>query len=420
MNTTGSYSNYAQVWASGEADPDSTVGNSSTTEDDDDTLATVPGGGSRPFGSVDRLEFCSTHGQHDRLHGHGDQWGTKPGDGGDGQGLAPGWVHLCVERTHQGALQQQHGRLDRHHPGERGSARLRLNATVNLTGSYSNYAQVWASPAADPDSTPGNGSTTEDDDDTLATVPVAAADLSVALSVSNTAPLMGSTIAYTVTVTNGGPSQATGVTVRDLLPAGYTYGSNAPTQGAYNNSTGDWTGITLASGASARLRLNATVNTTGSYSNYAQVWASGVADPESIPGNGSTTEDDDDTLATVPVAAADLSVALTVSNSAPLMGSTIAYTVTVTNGGPNQATGVTVRDLLPAGYTYVSNAPTQGSYNNSTGDWTGITLASGANARLRLNATVNLTGSYSNYAQVWASPAADPELDAGKRQHDGR
>ena len=183
--------------------------------------------------------------------------------------------------------------------------------------------------------------------------PVAAADLSVALSVSNAAPQMGSTIAYTVTVTNGGPSQATGVIVRDLLPAGYTYVSNAPTQGAYNNSTGDWTGITLASGANARLRLNATVNTTGSYRNYAQVWASGIMDPDSTPGNSSTTEDDDDTLATVPVASADLSVALSVSNAAPLMGSTIAYTVTVTNAGPSQATGVTVRDLLPAGYTYV-------------------------------------------------------------------
>ena len=180
---------------------------------------------------------------------------------------------------------------------------------------------------------PGNGSTTEDDDDTLATVPVAAGDLSVALSVSNTAPLMGSTIAYTVTVTNGGPSQATGVTVRDLLPAGYTYVSNVPTQGSYNNTTGDWTGITLASGVSARLRLNATVNTTGSYSNYAQVWASGVADPDSTVGNSSTTEDDDDTLATVPVPAANLSLTKVAQNDPVTAGTSMVYMLTVTEPG---------------------------------------------------------------------------------------
>ena len=250
------------------------------------------------------------------------------------------------------------------------SAWLRLNATVNTSGSYSNYAQVLSSSSGDLNSTPGNGSTTEDDDDTRATTPQTTSDLSLALAVSNATPLMGSTIAYTVTVTNGGPSAAASVSVRDLLPAGYTYVSNVPTQGGYNNSTGDWTGITLASGASARLRLNATVNTTGSYSNYAQVLSSTSGDLDSTPGNGSTTEDDDDTRATTPQAAADLSLGLVVSRAAPLMGSTIAYTVTVTNGGPSQATGVTVRDLLPAGYTYVSNAPTQGS--TTTAQATGL------------------------------------------------
>ena len=413
VNTTGSYSNYAQVWASGIADPDSIPGNGSTTEDDDDTLATTPQ-------AAADLSLGLVVSRAAPLYGSTIAYTVTVTNAGPSQAtgvtvrdlLPSGYTYVSNAPT-QGGYNNSTGDWTGITLASGASARLRMNATVNLSGSYSNYAQVWASPAADPDSIPGNGSTTEDDDDTLATVPVAAADLSVVLAVSNSTPLMGSTIAYTVTVTNAGPSQATGVTVRDLLPSGYTYVSNLPTQGSYNNSTGDWTGITLASGASARLRLNATVNTTGSYSNYAQVWASGVADPDSIPGNGSTTEDDDDTLATVPVAAADLSVALSVSNAAPLMGSTIAYTVTVTNAGPNQATGVMVRDLLPSGYTYVSNAPTQGGYNNSTGDWSGITLASGASARLRINATVNLSGSYSNYAQVLASPAADPDSIPG-------
>ena len=209
-------------------------------------------------------------------------------------------------------------------------------------------------------------------------------DLSLLLSVSNAAPLYGSTIAYTVTVTNGGPSAAASVSVSDALPAGYTYVSHSYSQGAsYVSGTGVWTVGTLANGASAWLRLNATVNTSGSYSNYAQVLSSSSGDLDSIPGNGSTTEDDDDTLATTPQATSDLSLALAVSDSTPLIGSTIAYTVTVTNGGPSPAASVSVRDLLPTGYTYVTNARSEGSYNPTTGDWTGIGLNNGESAWLQ-------------------------------------
>ena len=180
------------------------------------------------------------------------------------------------------------------------------------------------------------------------------ADLSLTLKVSNPSPIMGSTVAYTVTVTNGGPSQATGVTVRDLLPAGYTYVSNVPSQGSYNSSTGDWTGIVLASGASAQLRLNATVKMSGSYSNYAQVMASGPTDPDSGPGNNSTTEDDDDTLATTPVAEADLLLGIADAPDPVNAGASLTYTVTVSNAGPSDAVGVVFTDTLPTAVTYLS------------------------------------------------------------------
>jgi uncharacterized repeat protein (TIGR01451 family) len=283
---------------------------------------------------------------------------------------------------------------------------------VNASGSYSNYAQVVASGQADPDSTPGNASTTEDDDDTLATVPVAGADLSLALTVSNVAPVTGSTIAYTVTVTNGGPSQATGVTVRDLLPAGYTFVSSVPTQGSYSSTSGDWTGITLNSGANARLRLNVTVNASGSYSNYAQVVASGQADPDSTPGNASTTEDDDDTLATAPSATADLVLAITDRPDPASVGGSLVYTLTVTNIGPSNAASLVLTDTLPAGVNYVSASGTSWTCATITGGRVRCTrpsLNAGASSPVVLTLTVNSSAvSPLNNSAVVRATTSDP------------
>ena len=67
---------------------------------------------------------------------------------------------------------------------------------------------------------------------------------------------------------------------------------------------------------------------------------------------------------------ADLALTKTVSDPTPNVGDTITFTVTLTNQGPDAATGVQVTDLLPAGLTFVSATPSQGSYISGTGVWT--------------------------------------------------
>jgi uncharacterized repeat protein (TIGR01451 family) len=85
----------------------------------------------------------------------------------------------------------------------------------------------------------------------------------------------------------------------------------------------------------------------------------------------------------------DLMVNQAVNAATPDAGQAITYTVTVTNLGPNSASGVAVFDKLPSGVTYTSSLATSSSYDPLGGSWNLTTLAVGASATLVINATVN-------------------------------
>ena len=60
------------------------------------------------------------------------------------------------------------------------------------------------------------------------------------------------------------------------------------------------------------------------------------------------------------------------------VGSNVDFTVTATNAGPSNASGVQVTDLLPPGLTFVSATPSIGTYNSVTGVWNIGGLAGGS------------------------------------------
>ena len=107
------------------------------------------------------------------------------------------------------------------------------------------------------------------------------------------------------------------------------------------------------------------------------------------------------TFAVNPPATADLGITKTVDNATPLVGSTVIFTITATNHGPDTATNVTVADTLYAGLTYVLSTPT-GAYNSTTHIWTVGTLTNGANAVLSITATITQAGAITNTSTVTA------------------
>ena len=110
---------------------------------------------------------------------------------------------------------------------------------------------------------------------------------------------------------------------------------------------------------------------------------------------------------------ADLSVTKTASTLTPNVGDNITFTITVSNAGPDAATNVTVADLLPSGYTYVSKLPSQGTYTQASGAWVIGTIANGGSATLTVTATVKDTGTYANTAQVNSVTENDPDSTPG-------
>ena len=133
---------------------------------------------------------------------------------------------------------------------------------------------------------------------TLTTVPTApSADLSLTKSVSNASPAPGASINYILSVTNasGSALTATGVTVQDMLPAGFAF-TGASGFGSYNSATGVWTVGSIPAGTTRTLTISGTVTATAgaSVTNIAEVSASSAFDFDSTPGNGAAGEDDYD------------------------------------------------------------------------------------------------------------------------------
>ena len=133
---------------------------------------------------------------------------------------------------------------------------------------------------------------------TLTTVPISpSADLSLTKSVSNASPASGASINYVLSVTNasGSALTATGVTVQDILPAGFTF-TGASGFGSYNSTNGAWTVGSIPPGTTRTLTITGTVTASAgaSVTNVAEVSVSSAFDFDSTPGNGAAGEDDYD------------------------------------------------------------------------------------------------------------------------------
>jgi uncharacterized repeat protein (TIGR01451 family) len=145
------------------------------------------------------------------------------------------------------------------------SAMVTIVVTPTAAGALTDTAAVTMDQA---DPTPGDNSVT-------LPISVAAVATTADLALSAGAPdsvTLGENVTYTLMVTNGGPSGATGVSLTDTLPAGVTFvsttGGVAPVGGVLTFALGN-----LAAGASTTVTIVVTPTTAGTLQDTAAVGA---------------------------------------------------------------------------------------------------------------------------------------------------
>ncbi len=96
-------------------------------------------------------------------------------------------------------------------------------------------------------------------------------------------------------------------------------------------------------------------------------------------------------------------------------GDTTGYLITVTNNGPDDATNVSLTDVLPAGLTATASngAVSSGTYDSATGVWTILALANGDSESLTLEGTINVDQGGLTITNTLAAPAAGDQVDPG-------
>ena len=172
----------------------------------------------------------------------------------------------------------------------------------------------------------------------------------------------GDIVNWTIIVINHGPSIAYNVYVDDVLPAGLEIAGHAtPSRNnRFDRTTGRWTIGTLGVEEYVTLIIPTRVTITAHNITNTAVVNSTTPDPDP------TNNEDNATIYFNP----DVSIVKTVSTQHTYHGDIVSWTITVTNNGPNTATGVYVIDRITSeGLRYVNHTISKGTeYNPVSAD----------------------------------------------------
>jgi LPXTG-site transpeptidase (sortase) family protein len=179
------------------------------------------------------------------------------------------------------------------------------------------------------------------------------ADLAVLKQVTPLSPAEGSTITYTLVITNNGPLPAGSVILTDTLPTGLTFNSAIASQGSYTNTRGTWSVGSLNAQAAATLQLVASVNvgTTGTITNTTEGVRSDQPDGNSANNTGTAAFTVPTTRLVGVVAVQDSGMALPAATVRMVDSANRVFTTTTDTTGNYTFTASTAAPIRPGNAT---------------------------------------------------------------------
>lgn len=306
------------------------------------------------------------------------------GTGGTFYATTPGQVSIAVGNLSSGAST---------------TLTLTVNVPASATGTLTNTAVVSAAQTELP-------ATNANNTDTVLTAVTASVDLSITKTDSVDPVVPGNQLIYTITVDNLGSSNATNAFIEDVLPAGVSLVSVTENGTNITNSvTVNGQIVTIPVGTIApsdpvrvfTVTTNVAASVTATLSNTVTVRSSQQASEVSLTNNEAVQ-----TTAVNPTAVLTITKNDNVTSATP--GSTLTYTIQVSNAGPSNASNVVVTDALPAGVTF-ANGSAPGGTISQTGSSLSIpfgTVAAGssATASVTINIGTATRGTLTNSVNV--------------------
>ncbi|MFC1600368.1 Calx-beta domain-containing protein, partial [Patescibacteria group bacterium] len=278
-------------------------------------------------------------------------------------------------------------------------------ATINITvevdpgasGLITNYSEITSTNEVDP-----NPENDEDDEDTTIVVET---DFAIEKTANLDSVVAGAdNLTYYLSVTNNGPSDSTGYSVVDTLPAGTTFLSSNPscTEAPTGTITCDMG--PLAAGETLATPIEITVHVESYASPNEDLYNEATVYPNETDPNPDDNTDDE----TTPVNTnADLGIEISDNPDPVAAGGTLTYTLEITNHGPSDAPSYTVTHNLPqipVPVSFVSAVPADaGNCSYSSG----VVLCN------LFNLSANDSPPGNNVTTVTVTVTVDPATPAG-------
>ncbi|MBE9562205.1 MAG: DUF11 domain-containing protein, partial [Proteobacteria bacterium] len=274
-----------------------------------------------------------------------------------------------------------------------------INLTLRAIQTGTNIITNFSVTGDGTDTDPNNNSKPISLEQTLGNV----ADFVVNIISSDDSVLVGDNVSYDIEVTNNGPDITSAVLQVNFSGENIAVAVGDESCGSGTNFSCNF--IAMPVGEPKKITLDVTPTTMGNITITASVVGNGF--DSSIP-NNATAE-----LA-VANKSADIGVELIVEPLLAFLTKNVTYTSTITNNGPNQATGIVITQDLDPNVKFVSATPSQGpncTYANHAVTCLIGPLSSGPDNEAFVNVVVvpQLLGTI-NSAVTVKSDMVDPEI----------